>query len=113
MPINNGNARMHWAAKHRQHTAWKLEAVVKERGLRGRPECFTHARIRAVFYVGRNPRWVMDVDNLFSRMKWVLDLLTERGLIVDDSAAHVTLETPKQRQEVPRRVELTLTEVAA
>lgn len=112
MPPNLANARLHWRAKHSKHVAWKQLAIVQERGLRGRPDRFERVKVTVVFYVGNHPRWIMDWDNCTARLKWCLDLLKECGLIVDDSPKHLTLENPEQRQEAPRRVVLTLEEVA-
>ncbi len=110
MPVNLANARMHWAQKARRHEAWKMLAIVRERGLRGRHRPMQQLRVTAIFYVGRG---LMDHDNAVARLKWPLDLLKERGLIADDSPRHLTLTgIPEQRQGTPRRLVLTLEEVA-
>lgn len=81
-----------------------------ERGLRGRHRPMQRATLSAVMYVGGNRR---DDDNAVASLKPLLDLLIERGLIVDDKRPYLTLEgIPEQRTSTPRRVELTLTEVA-
>ena len=110
MPLNLANARLHWAAKMRKHNEWKTRAVVGERALRGRHRAMQRVRVTAVMYVGHGP---MDDDNATARLKWPLDLLKERGLIVDDKRPHLMLTgIPEQRQGNPRRVVLTLEEVA-
>jgi hypothetical protein len=110
MPVNLANARMHWAVKHRRHQEWKTRAIVMERGLRGRHRPMDRVRVSALMYVGGGP---MDDDNATARLKWCLDLLKERGLIVDDKRPHLTLTgIPEQRQGTPKRVVLTLEEVA-
>jgi hypothetical protein len=110
LPLNLANSRMHWAAKLKAMHAWKTKAIISEPKLRGRHTPMQRATLEAVFYVGR---WVMDDDNVTARMKWIGDILKERGLIVDDKRPHLTLTgIPAQRTETPRRVELTLTEVA-
>lgn len=110
LPLNLANSRMHWAAKDLARRQWQERAVVMERGLRGRHRPMERATVSAVLFVGGN---TMDDDNAVSRLKWCLDLLKLRGLIVDDKRPHLTLEgIPEQRNATPRRVELTLTEVA-
>lgn len=110
LPLNLANSRMHWAAKRRAHHAWKARAIVMERGLRGRHRPMQRAAASVVLYVGGHR---LDDDNATACTKWVWDLLIERGLIVDDRRPHLTLlGIPEQRTSAPRRVELTLTEVA-
>jgi hypothetical protein len=109
LPLNLANSRMHWAAKDRARKQWQERAVVMERGLRGRHRVMQRAAVAAVLFVGGNR---MDDDNAVARLKWPLDLLKIRGLIVDDKRPHLTLlGIPEQRQGTPRRIELTLTEV--
>jgi hypothetical protein len=111
MPVNLANARMHWAVKLRKHNEWKQRAIVSERGLRGRHRPMAKVKVSAVFYVGGGA--YCDPDNITARLKWPLDLLKERGLIVDDNPRCLTLAgIPEQRQGTPRRVVLTLEEVA-
>jgi len=56
------------------------------------------------------PRQLMDDDNAVARLKWCLDLLVERGIIVNDKRPHLTLTgIPDQRLgSKPTRIELTL-----
>lgn len=110
MPENLGNSRMHWRKKHQRHAAWEAIALVQEPLLRGRPETLPHVRVTAVFYLGTDQRaQFMDDDNAVSRLKWCLDLLKKRGVIVDDKRPHLVLAgIPEQRKEAPRRVEVTL-----
>lgn len=111
MPLNLANARMHWAKKMRTHQEWKTRAIVGERGLRGRHRPMQRVKVTAVFYIGGGG--YCDPDNITARLKWPLDLLKERKLIADDSPRHLTLAgIPEQRQGKPRRVVLTLEEVA-
>lgn len=102
---------MHWAQKNRRHQEWKTRAIVGERGLRGRHRPMQRARVSGcVIYIGSV---LMDDDNAVARLKWCFDLLVERGLLVDDKRPHLTLAViPEQRQGSPRRVVLTLEEVA-
>lgn len=109
MPPNIANARMHWAAKLRHKRAWEQRAIVGERGLRGRHRPMQRCRCTAVLVL----RQRMDDDNSVARLKWVLDLLKIRGLVVDDKRPHLELTgIPEQRQGHPQRVILTLEEVA-
>ena len=111
MPVNLANSRMHWAQKHRRHNDWKARAIVAERGLRVRQRRpMEHVRVTALMYVGRV---LMDHDNATARLKWCLDFMKERGLIVDDAPKYLTLTgIPEQRQGNPKRVVLTIEEVA-
>lgn len=109
LPTNLANARLHWAAKLSAHNAWKLRAIADEPHLRGkRPRRpLERVEVAAVFYVGSV---LMDDDNATARLKWPLDLLKERGVIVDDKRPHLRLAgIPEQRQGTPRRVVLTIT----
>jgi len=110
MPVNLANARMHWAQKQRRHDAWKMRALVQERGLRVRPKRpIKRCRVSAIMYLGRG---VMDHDNSVARLKWCIDFLKERGVIVDDDPKHLTLTgIPEQRQGNPKRVVLTIEEI--
>ena len=111
MPLNIANSRLHWRAKERERNAWMARAVVMERQVRGRHQPMAKVRVTAVFYIGGGP--FTDPDNITARLKWPLDLLKARGLIVDDNARVLTLTgIPEQRQGTPRRVVLTLQEVA-
>ena len=110
MPVNLANTRMHWRTKFARHQAWKLRAIVEEKQLRGQHQPMERVRVTALFTVGRV---LMDEDNCVARLKWPLDLLKERGLIVDDALPHLTLAgIPEQRRGTPRQVVLTLEEVA-
>lgn len=107
LPPNLANWRAHWAKKVRVHNEWKERAIAESRELRGRRprRPFERVTVSAVLYVGCR----MDDDNAVSRLKWCLDLLKERGLIVDDKRPHLELEgIPEQRTGSKRRVELTL-----
>lgn len=109
LPVNLANSRMHWRTKSRAHQEWENHAIATERQLRVRPVPMQRATASAVLYVGR---WVMDDDNATARVKWCLDLAKRQGLILDDKRPHLTLlGIPEQRPEMPRRIELTLTEV--
>lgn len=112
LPVNLANARMHWAQKLRRHNDWKTRALVEERALRVRPKRpMTKVRVSAVIHVGRV---LMDHDNAVARLKWCLDFMIERGLIVDDSPKYLSWAGfPEQRQGNPKRVTLTVEELEA
>lgn len=114
--LSNGSlSRAHWSSKRRALDAWRVLALAQEQQLRGRrPTPMQRAVASAVLYVGRNPRHVLDDDNAVSRCKYALDLAKDRGWLVDDARPYCTLAgIPEQRTEAPRRLELTLTEVAS
>lgn len=109
MPVNLANARLHWHAKSKAHQEWIMRAVVSERGLRGRHTPMARCRVTALLYVKR----AMDADNAVARLKWPLDLLKLRGIIADDSPAHLLLAgIPEQRAGHPQRIVLVVEEVA-
>jgi len=112
MPPNLANARMHWRKKTQAHAAWKQRAIVGEPQLRGRRPRRPYERVvvTAVLY----PRQLMDDDNAVARLKWCLDLLKDRGLIVDDKRPHLVLGgIPEQRVGgKPTRIELTIESAA-
>lgn len=109
MPVNLGNARLHWRAKSKLHADWKTRAIVFERGLRGRHRPMARCEVTAILYA-RGP---MDDDNAVARLKWPLDFLKERGIIVDDKRPYLTLTgIPEQRRGHPQRIELIVQELA-
>lgn len=109
MPPNVANARMHWAAKMRARRQWEQRAIVMERGLRGRHRPMQRCRVTAILYL----RQRMDDDNSVARLKFPLDLLKARGLIVDDKRPHLELAgIPEQRQGTPQRIVLTVEELS-
>lgn len=110
MPPNLANARLHWRRKLEKQHAWQLRALVQERGLRGRHRPMQQVRVRAMIY----SRQRMDDDNAVARLKWPLDLLKQRGLIVDDARPHLQLAgIPEWRQAHPERIVLVLEELDA
>ena len=110
MPPNLANARMHWAAKYKRQNAWALKALALERKLHGVHEPITRARITAVWHTYNR----MDDDNAIARLKWCLDLLVRRQIIVDDKRPHCQLAgIPEQYIDRKNpRVEVTIEEVA-
>lgn len=88
MPPNLGNARMHWAVKHKKKTAfWQMADLLVAGGVFPKPpkKPWGKAKITASCVVGA----INDTDNLMARMKWIGDFLTTRGYIVDDKPKHL------------------------
>lgn len=107
LPANLGNARLHWAQKHRAKNAyWKR---CDERQLVGLvppppPGPLNQARLTITLYT-HNP---MDPSNAVARVKWVEDWLVTRGYITDDSARHIQLEVGQKIDRRDPRCEITL-----
>lgn len=95
LPPNRANQRKHWkAALREKKNYWdQLNVLAVTRQLPQPPERAPHfVRIESTLYV-----WaMMDVDNSFGRLKYVLDWLKGWGYIADDSPKHLALDTPKQ-----------------
>lgn len=88
MPPNLGNARMHWAIKHKKKTAfWAMADLLMKGKVFPKPpkKPWEKARITAHCVVGA----VNDGDNLMARMKWICDFLVTRHYIVDDKPKHL------------------------
>ncbi len=87
LPVNLGNARIHWRKKNRMKKDYWLACTV---GMRlkwpPRGEPWKKATISAHFYVWN----LMDDDNAMARVKWSVDWLVLQGYIVDDSRKVLT-----------------------
>ena len=108
LPLNLGNARLHWAEKNRKMNAYfdLCLATVKVK----RPEWpLPRADISATLYVWN----LMDEgDNMRTRLKWPLDFLVQRGYIEDDSPRTLTWGPVSQAIDRKRpRVEIELVEI--
>ena len=124
MPVNLGNARMHWAVKLKNKKAYfaTLDTLASVYLKAGPPEFLPYrvvpppripmhkATVRAHAVLGGS----MDDDNLMARMKYPMDWLVRRGYIVDDKREHLRWEGIPT-QEVSRKqashMVLTFTEV--
>lgn len=103
LPPNMANARMHWAAKNRKRATYTLACTCADS--RRPDEPIAPARVRATLYLWNK----MDEDNLTARLKWVIDWLVEREILLDDHPDCMTLEDVSQ--EIDRkhqRVEITV-----
>ena len=106
LPLNLGNARLHWAEKNRKMNFYfnLCLATVKTK----RPEYpLSQADISATLYVWN----LMDEgDNMRTRLKWPLDFLVQRGFIENDSPkvlvwGTVTQEIDRRNQRVEIELE--------
>ena len=96
LPPNRGNARQHWAARHREDKAYQERAhlyLVARRNLKPKSP-WGAVRINA-HVVTTRPQ---DLDNATARLKPALDLLVSERWLVDDNpkvvrALTVTTET--------------------
>ena len=110
LPINLGNARMHWAEKNRKKKAyWEGLNVRLALGKIEKPPAKPMECVAITFhwYVWN----LMDPDNARARAKWILDWLKGLGYIVDDKGANIDYRADHQtidRKEP--RVELEITE---
>ena len=84
----NPNSRLHYMNVYRAKAAAKDEAIamVLQQGKPAVP--YERANI-TVTWVAKDKRR-RDFDNLFAALKATIDGLVEGGLIMDDSAAHVS-----------------------
>lgn len=122
MPVNLGNARLHWRTKLAKKKAYftALDSIaLVHRAIGPSVDLVSRippppavpldqCRITAHLVLGN----LMDDDNAMARMKFVLDWLVKRGYIVNDSRRHVRW-TGIPTQEVDRKqvshVRLTIT----
>jgi hypothetical protein len=103
LPPNMANARTHWAKKHRQQKAYRIRCTVAHPSRPRAP--ISPAIVDAKVYVWN----LMDDDGLTARLKWPLDWLVQRDILVDDSPAHMRLgEVTQAIDRKNQRVELTV-----
>lgn len=111
LPPNLANQRVHWRRRISQKDAYRqkvrntvLMIPWQVRRPKGAP--WRRVHIEAKVYVWN----LMDMDNLWARLKWPVDALVQEGYIVDDSPKFVRWGPVEQ--EVDRgyqRVQFTLT----
>lgn len=115
MPVNRGNARMHWRPTLRAKKHYFADC--DQRQLIGMippppPTPFGRCVLNATMVLGQ----AMDDDNAMARLKYALDWIRTRGYVRDDSR-RVIQWAGFPRQIVDRTriacVELRLTELAA
>ena len=97
LPLNLGNARLHWAEKNRKMNAYFDLCLVTVKTKRPTVP-LPRADISATLYVWN----LMDEgDNMRFRLKWPLDFLVQRGFIENDSTKVLVWGTVTQ--EIDRR----------
>lgn len=106
------NARLHWAAKAKAASTWGSTVfyqAVDARNRTGEPAKWKNldgAEVNVTFVLPNKRR--RDVDNLIASFKSGLDALVRCGILVDDSAGHVTLTyAAKQGDDAQTIVEIT------
>jgi len=112
LPINLGNARLHWAAKNRKKKAYwdGLNVLLALGKIEKPPEKPLETAVITFHWHVWNK---MDPDNARARAKWILDWLRGHDYIVDDKAANIDYRADYQtidRKEP--RVELDILEAA-
>lgn len=115
LPANLGNARMHWAAKHKaRNSYWE---ILDNRVLVGMLPKKPAQPLGKAWLSGEfHHTHATDHDNRVARIKHALDWLTSRGYLVDDSDAHLDwgpIRVIKAQHMADRKLVLRLTEVAA
>lgn len=109
LPPNMANGRAHWRTKDRQRNEYKnathihllQRKILRPWLAKDMPE---KVRISAHIVVGG----LMDIDNLFARMKWALDYLVDDRILRGDSPKHIEWDGIPT-QEVSRKKAYTVT----
>lgn len=83
LPENLGNARLHWAAKHKaKRRYWEAQDRRQLLGLVEPPPSRPMPAVRVLAHLRLwNPA---DPDGCAARLKWALDWLVTRGYLLDD-----------------------------
>ena len=106
LPENLANARLHWRTKNRRRANYMLACTCAD--ARRPVEPIAPAVVHATLYMHNR----MDEDNLTARLKWVIDWLVERQILLDDHPSAMTLGTVEQAIDRKRqRVEVTVVPV--
>jgi Holliday junction resolvase RusA-like endonuclease len=84
---------MHWAkrARYNEAWAWRIRAAM------GWPAVFDQAPDKARVTITQYRRKLLDVDNLYSACKPILDGLEDWRLIEDDSPDHIELTVRQEK----------------
>ena len=105
---NNQRERAHWGALKREKDDWTLMIPMCVEANRQRP---TERRmVEVVFCKRRGPE--SDPDNLAARCKTILDALTRRHWIADDSPAHIDLVVREDTRAKRSQTVIAVTECA-
>lgn len=105
LPPNIANTSFgHWATKNRKRANYMLACTCADS--RRPKEPIAPAVVHAKLYLYN----LMDEDNLTARLKWTLDWLVERQILLDDHPDCLTLgdvsqEIDRRHQRVEVRVE--------
>lgn len=105
LPPNIANARWHWHKRRRlEGNYWlRCTAAHPERP----PEPIAPAVVHVKAFVGN----LNDEDNLVARLKWAIDWMVDRDILLDDHPSAMTLGTVEQAIDRKRkRLEITVME---
>lgn len=110
LPLNIGNARLHWRAKHREKQRYydHLTMLMNARILPRPPQLWPKfARVEMVLYV-----WArLDRDNLYARVKWPCDWLAAHGYIAGDREDQIDLQVTQKVDRKHQRISVTIVPV--
>lgn len=102
LPLNRGNARLHWATMNRQKKKYmNLCTILKANGHLPKPPRMPPLKsvITCHVIVGAQ----MDDDNLMARLKWPIDWMVKWDYLRGDSPDYLVWGS-KPTQEVKRKV---------
>jgi hypothetical protein len=103
----NKTTYSHWSVHHADKKAWIAQVRLRLPRLFGLRAPWSRWKLERV-YSGRNRE--LDFANLVGGAKPLIDVLTEFGIIVDDSPAHFLCEYDQRRDDSSRTI-LTLLEI--
>jgi len=105
-PSLNKLLGQHWAHKHatRNRWRWLVKAACLEAKVFERPN-YPRARITVERTGGR----LLDCDNAFSGLKFLLDALKHEGFIEDDDPPHIG--QPELRQIIDKKLRRTVVKI--
>jgi Holliday junction resolvase RusA-like endonuclease len=110
LPLNLGNSRLHYMAKHRKKEAYweQLDLRKSARMIPGPPLTPpSRAAVDICLYV-----WTKnDPDNKYSRVKFALDWLRTRGYIAGDREDQIELVVTQKVDRKNQRMQVTITPI--
>jgi hypothetical protein len=109
LPENLGNARLHWAAKHRRKQEYweRLDLLVMAKENPKPVSRWTKAEAEVQMRTWRR----CDLDNAYARLKWIGDWLETRGYVANDKDVRYTLDC-RTAQRADLGITLVLREAA-